>query len=205
MQYRHDLGNDRWIAEHVFPDLKGGFFIEAGATNGINGSGTYVLEKDRGWTGLCIEPIPFQFERVKEFRTCAADNRALWDISDQTLEFTIYPQKTGHSGLTETNKNWQRPGFEDEEKILLPVKTVTLSDALHQHGAPTVIDYLCLDIEGSELKVLGAFDFNGPHTIRAISIEGHACDELMLAAGYQSVKNPFTDVEFETYWLHPDI
>ena len=35
-----------------------GFFIEAGANDGIRQSNTHVLEKKFGWTGLLVEPIP---------------------------------------------------------------------------------------------------------------------------------------------------
>jgi hypothetical protein len=35
-----------------------GFFVEFGATNGIDGSNTYFLEKDYYWTGILAEPNP---------------------------------------------------------------------------------------------------------------------------------------------------
>ncbi len=36
---------------------KPGVFIDIGAGNGVNGSNTFLLEKN-GWSGLCIEPNP---------------------------------------------------------------------------------------------------------------------------------------------------
>ena len=30
------------------------------------------------------------------------------------------------------------------------------------HGAPEVVHFLCLDVEGAEPEILGAFDFDGP-------------------------------------------
>lgn len=205
MKYRHDLGNDRWIVEHVFPGLRHGYFIEAGATNGLNGSGTFVLESELGWSGLCIEAIPKQFEQIMRFRNCSADNRALWHTSGERLEFTIFPNRTGHSGLSAANKNIARADFQEETKELVIASTVTLSDVLRDHNAAPIIDYFCLDIEGSEFPVLSAFDFQGEYLIRSFSIEGHACDELMKQNGYRQVKNPFTDVDFETYWLHSSV
>src|SRR5450631_3924574 len=100
LHYRHDLGNDRWIVECVYPGLRGGYFLEAGATNGVNGSATYELESALDWSGLCVEPIPWQFEQVKKFRKCAADRRALWHTTGLQLEFLIFPSRTGHSGLS---------------------------------------------------------------------------------------------------------
>ena len=35
-----------------------GFFIEAGANDGLKQSNTFYLESRRGWRGLLVEPIP---------------------------------------------------------------------------------------------------------------------------------------------------
>jgi hypothetical protein len=41
-----------------FLDFRNGFFVEAGANDGIKQSNTLYFEKYKGWTGLLIEPIP---------------------------------------------------------------------------------------------------------------------------------------------------
>src|SRR5262249_1213130 len=43
-QYFHELYNDKWIIENVFPGLRRGYFVEAGALGGKWGTATYVLE-----------------------------------------------------------------------------------------------------------------------------------------------------------------
>ena len=50
------------------------------------------------------------------------------------------------------------------------VKTISLNDLLEKHGAPAEIDYLSIDTEGSELEILGAFDFDR-YRIKIISCE----------------------------------
>lgn len=201
MQFRHDLGNDRWIVECVFPNLRGGYFVEAGATNGVNGSGTYVLEKELDWTGLGIEVQPRQFAALQKYRTCRTDNRALWSATGIPMELTVFPERSGFSGLTSVNKNLTN--LAAEQKELITVETITLQDALVQHNAPRDIHFICLDVEGAEPEILKNFPFNEKFEVLALSIEGHQCDEIMKGAGYLATKNPFTDVTFETYWLHP--
>jgi hypothetical protein len=51
-----------------------------------------------------------------------------------------------------------------------PVKTVSLNDLLSKHGAPSTIDYLSMDTEGSEFDILKAFDFSR-HRIKLITVE----------------------------------
>ncbi len=205
VHYRHALGNDRWIAEKIFPGLRDGYFVEAGASDGINDSATYVLETERGWSGLCIEPIPAQMEKIKAIRNCSLDNRALWRESDQEIAFTLYNKRMGHSAITSVNKNVEKMGRRAETWETINVNTVTLKDVLTDHSAPREIDYLCLDVEGAEFEILNAFDLHDQFLIRAITIEGNACNALMQDAGYQQVEQPFTDLTMDTYWLHPSL
>ena len=45
----------------LFGRSKRGFFIEAGAYNGVELSNTLYFEKNLGWTGLLVEPNPDAF------------------------------------------------------------------------------------------------------------------------------------------------
>jgi len=46
----------------LFDRSKRGFFIEAGAYDGVDYSNTLYFEKTLGWTGILVEPNPFAFE-----------------------------------------------------------------------------------------------------------------------------------------------
>ena len=41
-------------------NLRNGFFLEAGATDGESGSNTLFFELERNWTGLLVEPLPYK-------------------------------------------------------------------------------------------------------------------------------------------------
>ena len=198
--YRHDLRNDQFVCEVLFPQLRGGYFVEAGATNGINGSGTYVLEKNFGWNGICVEPIPDQCRAIKRYRECHSLNACLFSRTGETIDFTIFSNRTGHSGITSFNKNLDK--LRDESKESLKVKTITMLDLLKKFDAPTTIEYVSLDTEGSELEIVSAFPFDGEFRILAMSIEGHKCDDLLTKAKYLPIENPFSDAKFESYFIH---
>src|SRR5579863_6165083 len=66
--YLNDAKNDLWIRECVFPGLREGYFIEAGAGDGFNDSSCYILERELGWRGLCVEPNDTLFAQLKKCR-----------------------------------------------------------------------------------------------------------------------------------------
>ena len=49
---------------------RSGIFIEFGAYDGVIFSNTHLLEKQFGWTGILIDPIPNHYESMKQNRNC---------------------------------------------------------------------------------------------------------------------------------------
>jgi FkbM family methyltransferase len=205
MQYWHHLLNDRWIVESVFPGLRGGYFVEAGAGGGMHSSATYVLETELGWNGICVEPVQQWYDLLVKTRACETDSRCLWSRSDESVPFTHFAGFTARSGITAVNKNLEDERWMPASEAPVEKRTVTLHDLLSVHGAPLTVHYMCLDIEGAERSVLEVFDFGNPYRILAVSIEGDRCDDLMSAAGYLRAINPFTEERYEHYFLEPEL
>lgn len=45
MDYKSQIGQDKYVCEHIFSNKKNGFFIELGAADGLIHSNTYYMEK----------------------------------------------------------------------------------------------------------------------------------------------------------------
>ena len=65
------------MAEEYFPpELREGFFVEAGAAGGEDDSHSLYFELERGWTGLLVEPqvtgLEYRNRRVSLASTCLA-------------------------------------------------------------------------------------------------------------------------------------
>jgi len=203
-RYGHHAQNDRWIAEVVFPGLRGGFFVEAGACKGLAGSATLALERDLGWSGICVEPLPAYYELLVRHRDCRTDDRCLAARSGEEIRFLSYVEDRARSGIEALNSNGTWAARHNATSETLTVASVTLADLLADHEAPEPVCYLCLDIEGGERTVLEAFDFSA-HRVLAISVEGSRCDDLLTGEGYRRVDNPFAPNDVDHYFLHGSI
>mgnify|MGYP003138292515 CR=1 FL=1 len=141
-----------------------GYFVEAGATNGINLSNSYLLELN-GWDGICCEPNPNYQEALSRNRSCNIEKKCLYDKSGKTLEFAAGGD---FSGVVD---DFAEPTRESKRKAMqqIKVQTISLNDLLEKYNAP-FLTYLSLDTEGSELRILKEFDF-ARWSPRLISVE----------------------------------
>lgn len=138
-----------------------GFFVEAGAANGVEFSNSYLLERRFGWKGILVEPSRAWHDILRANRPgTIVDTRALWsktgglrlpftDVGDANLS-TLSPF-VGGDGHAQVRK--------ENTVGVYQVETVSLNRLLSDHGAPDSIDYLSLDTEGSELTILQSVDF----------------------------------------------
>jgi FkbM family methyltransferase len=208
MSYKHtEAYNDKWINEIVFPNIKG-YFVEAGAVDGIGSSTCYALEK-RGWNGICVEANKYEFGKLKKNRKAKCMNVALSNVSGKVKYYVSKNKfRSGILECLEEHKNpneksgWKKTGKRD----MYFIQSFSLHDLLKECNAPSVVNYLSLDIEGAEYNVLSGFDFNGPYKVMAITIEGYNCIKFMKEKGYLHVHNPFNRrANYEQYFIHPDL
>src|SRR4051812_45062251 len=54
----------------VLNEKRGGYFIEAGAADGIGLSNSYLLETGYGWTGIAAEPARSWRDKLTAHRKC---------------------------------------------------------------------------------------------------------------------------------------
>lgn len=146
-----------------------GYFIEAGASDGIIFSNTFTLEKNFNWKGILIEPGTYWKELLSKNRTCHIGYKALWKENSSVL-FNEIQNKPILSHISSVDSNSWMFDINQETKQQYIVPSITLIDVLNHYNAPNVIDYLSLDIEGSEYDVLSVFDFS-KYDINIITVE----------------------------------
>ena len=158
-------GQDFWVFGEVFNEMKGGFFLEVGSADGITFSNTFLLEKRHGWKGICIEANPLSFKDLRRVRTAKCVNVCL-DSSEGEVEFIQRDVLGGIVGHDTDNKY----GMIGSDANIIKLRTKTLASVLEDEDAPRTIDYVSIDVEGAEERILSSFAFS-EYTFKCMTIE----------------------------------
>lgn len=183
---------DGFVYETFFKNKQGGVFVDIGANRPVVDSNTYFLETMMGWRGVCIEPSPKLFAELKEKRNSCCLNVAVTPSQEGKLQFMQFDKLHGLSGLVENYNAYSKEQIErlsrehnDPPQIIsvnaIPINTVLESQQLFH------VDFMSLDIEGGELEILKAIDFNRFY-IDIISVENNWEDPWYHEAKNSSIR-----------------
>jgi len=171
------------------------FFVEFGATNGIELSNTFLLEKEFGWQGILCEPAVGWHKDLLNNRKCFIDTRCVYSSTGETVIFSeaaVGELSTITKFLSsDENKAARRASYTYTDK------TVSLMDLLRSHKATKDIEFLSIDTEGSEFEILNAFDF-GQYSFGLICVEhNYSANRVKIRAllesnGYHQIYSDFS-------------
>jgi len=171
-----------------------GFYIEAGANDGIKQSNTIALESV-GWRGILIEPSKCAFDALVRNR-CKRNkffNCAL--VPDGSIEEVIGDFDGGlmsSLGGSRTNKTAN-----------VKVRARTLQSILDECEIERV-DLLSLDVEGYELEVLKGLDLRkNPPTLVVVELYPHNFDAVSMFLIDHGYSQPANLSRFSS-WTHPN-
>jgi FkbM family methyltransferase len=188
-------GLDRKLSRYL--DLRDGFFVEAGANDGLRQSNTYWFEKFRNWRGILVEGVPELARACRRNRRSQVFEVAL--VGDDTIDHVTMNTanlmsvvqgafETAEADAAHVAKGAQVQRLAPNEVREIRVRARTLTSVLDE-VAPPRFDLLSLDVEGFELEVLRGLDL-ARWKPRYILVEARSVDQTdaMLGAVYTRIE-----------------
>lgn len=142
-------------------NFKDGFYIEAGANDGITQSNTKYFEETLNWTGLLVEPSQAAYEKLILNRPNNFHRKACLVANDFT--------QTSIRGDFDGSLMSSIEGIRRSSASLSEVPCLRLGDILDELKVEKV-DFFSLDTEGYELEVLKGLNL-AKHHPRFILVE----------------------------------
>jgi FkbM family methyltransferase len=182
-------GEDTAVLNY-FKDKKNGFYVDVGCYHPIHRNNTYLLHK-RNWSGINIDTSEFSIDlfnhmRPKDFNyNCA--------ISNKNEMIKLFYQKE-LSQLSTTERNQATTVFQGSIREK-EIQAFTLDEILSRDKyKDTKIDFLDIDVEGADLKVLEGLSFD-KFQPELVCVEIHA-EEIKQSDIYQFLINK----NYELLW-----
>jgi hypothetical protein len=180
VKFFSQIGQDRFLLENFFRGKRSGVFVEIAACEGEKFSNTLFYERTMGWTGLCVEPLPSAFAKLKATRSAACENVCVADFEGEA-------------------------DFLEADNVRCRVPVTTLSALLAKHRL-THVDYCSINTQGSEFAILSVVDFDR-FDISLLTVRDNRGDErlpkLMAAKGYEVFARLRQDVVFRRRDVNP--
>jgi FkbM family methyltransferase len=180
-----------------------GFFVDLACADGVTINNSYFLERWLNWTGLLFEPNPGFWPSVRKNRNSKLIPKCVSDRAGQTVRFRTDNGMLGGIVSDDTDNNSAVRGDEFAQASIVDLETTTLMAELVAEGAPDLIDFLSLDIEGAEYLALRNFDFSR-FRFRCAAIERPTpeLDILLDSNGYRQAFHTAFDVIYvhQSFW-----
>ncbi len=155
-----EFGEDIFV-RRFFKKKDKGFYVDVGCYHPIKGSLTHSIYK-KGWSGLNIDLSKisidlFKLSRPKDYNI----NAAITNFDGKTFYYENSPIN-------------QQNSLEENNGIKKEIEAYKLNTLLEKTGIEQ-IDYLNIDAEGNDYKVISSFDFN-KYKPQLVSIEFNSYD-----------------------------
>lgn len=177
MEYFSQYGQDKFLDEKVFDGKKNGFFVDFGAHDGMTLSNSLFFEKYRQWSGICIEPIPEVYEKLKQNRKCITVNGCISLENGISKFLRVDGYGEMYSGLIDKYDPLLSERIQRDLKVHggatreIEVQCYNLNELLKKHQICEV-DYCSIDTEGGEFEILQSIDFKSIE-IKVFTVENN--------------------------------
>ena len=150
------MDNEDTAVLDYFKDKKNGFYVDVGCYHPTHRNNTYLLHK-KNWSGVNIDTSEFSIDLFNHMRP--KDLNYNCAISNKNEIIKLFYQKE-LSQLSTTERDQAETVFQGNIKEK-EVQAFTLDEILDRDKFKDIkIDFLDIDVEGADLKVLEGLSFD---------------------------------------------
>ena len=143
------------LITNIFKDNNDGFYVDIGCGHPIKNNNTYLLNK-RGWKGINIDLDEENIDLFNIYRKKDENINIAVSNDNKEVDLYFYHSKSAINTISKEVANYQKAKVSSVKKV----KSKTLNEILINSKFKDIqIDFLSIDVEGSELLVLKNFDF----------------------------------------------
>jgi FkbM family methyltransferase len=181
----HPVPTETELVWEFFNRRRDGFFLDVGANEPEQGSQTWLLEQ-QGWQGILVEPQAQLCERLRQGRPRSRVLQVACGAPGHPPEMPFFvadaPSKSSLvKNLVEASTTYVRTEM---------VRMMTLDALLAEAGNPR-LDFVSIDVEGTQLDVLRGFTLQR-HKPGLVLLEDHLHNlhvhRCLCSQGYRLVK-----------------
>ena len=140
---------------NIFKNQKKGFYLDIGCGHPIKNNNTYLLNK-KGWGGMNIDLDKDNIDLFNSYRKNDVNLTIAVSDKEGEADLFFYHSKSALNTISKQNADFQKANVSEIKKI----KTQTINNIIENSSyKDKKIDFLSLDVEGSELSILKNFNF----------------------------------------------
>jgi FkbM family methyltransferase len=177
-QVHYSQEDEDIVLARIFSGQPSGFFVDIGAHHPTRFSNSYWAYQ-RGWRGINIDAAPgsiAQFDRVRprdtNIETCVSE-------SPGQTEFFVFPEPALNTAGRTRKEAMEVATSATGQRVIVHADRLETVLAANLPGDVSAIDFMSIDVEGSEMAVLRSNDWERyrPRVI-VIEVLGKVLDNL---------------------------
>ena len=141
------------IIDYIFKNKKNGFYLDIGAQHPVSNNNTFMLF-EKGWEGINIDLDKKNIDLFNIARPNDLNLNLAISDSEEEVDLFFYHDSSPINTLNKNVSDFQKAKVKEIKKI----ETKILNNVLYDLDFQNQIDYMNIDVEGNEDKVLNGFD-----------------------------------------------
>lgn len=184
MNYSFSQDGEDMILDNLLNYKKKGFYIDIGAYHPLRFSNTMRFYQ-RGWHGINIDVMPGSMKLFNRLRPRDINIEAGVASTDKEMTCYIFKEKALNTFDATVLERYKQAGILPIKEI--SIKPYTIMQVLNKYvGESQEIDFMDIDIEGFDEKVVSQMDFDKYRpTIIMLEKYGSSKDSVIENKGYK--------------------